>query len=161
MSLYNLPHFKTIETEEVDELYQSTMEYNKTEIPIEIHFEAINATVNDLNKIKIFLTKLSIFDEIALDDIKDDFHNCDTITEYIDFLLEDLELTDLKSLIDSNHKHIKEQLLHKIHLIGLQFYPEKTNQFVVFNYSVGTSYTSAHIEVHFNDKGEVTYMTIE
>ena len=175
MENIHLPYFGKISAEIIakfsnikdseDFSYDVNTEVNDQEITIDINADEQPVSIEQLLEIKQFLEKLSDLDNSLQTRLKNDFHKKEEsdIRFYLTHHLEEFEEEDLSELIDFKNSTISpiEQLLGKIHLVRVGFYPSETESFTTFDYSIGQDFTNYLLVINTNKNGEITDITME
>jgi hypothetical protein len=163
MGKYILPNFEGLDLKSLEEFYDAKIQFNGNEIDLDLNFELDSIDAKRLDIVKDFIENLSKFNSIAVKAIKDDFISNDTVKDYIKHHLEELDEEDLSSIIDKSDKAIsaEDQMLLKLHLKRIGFYPENEQLFAMFDYTIGEELTDYVIVVNFTEEGEMDYLTME
>jgi hypothetical protein len=97
--------------------------------------------------------------------MKQDFENPegDSVRFYLENFIADADEKELEKLIDITNKNDEpeEQLLKKLHLVRIGFYPEDQDEFAVFEYSIGEELTNYLVVIVTDESGEPAYITVE
>lgn len=165
MANVKLPHFGMLDASSVEEYYDAAVNYNNTEIQIDLNFESTSVDIQKLETVKHFIDNIRIHDLSNRKHIEKDFDDdgSDTVKFYIENHLEVLAEDTIASLIGS-HTRIAEQprlLLKKLHLIRVGLYPNKADQFATFDYSISSEITDQLVVVFTDENGNLDYMTTE
>jgi len=165
MPSIKLPHFGTLDSASLEEYYDANIEYNNTEIQIDLNFESKTIDITRLELVKHFIDNIRIHDLNNKKLIQQDFddEDADTVRTYIEHHQEELASDDLEELTGSGTKSadLPPALLNRLHLVRVGLYPGNDEQFATFDYSIGTELTN-HLVVLFTDQnGNLDYMTIE
>src|SRR5687768_13502215 len=129
MSIYNLPHFKPIDLEKLQEYYDTQIEFNGNEVDLDLNFwgEAIEPKRLDL--VKNILDNLKEFDSKNRQYIDQDYadENADTVKTYVDHHLTETPEEELAEYIDFNNSSItpERQLINALQLVRVGFYPDE------------------------------------
>jgi Protein of unknown function (DUF2004) len=163
MSKYILPYFDELDVNSLDDCYDAEMEFNGRQIDLDLNFDEESTTTKRLEIVKNFIENLTEFNQIATKAINDDFKTGKTVKHYIKHNLKMLGEEHFSSLFDNYGTSMTntEQLLAKIYLKRVGFYPEDNDNFAVFDYTFGQDLTDYLIVVNFNKKGKIDYMTME
>lgn len=163
MGKYILPYFGELDTKSIDDYYEAEIELNGRIIGLDLNFEEESTTSKNLDIVKKFINKLSEYDSLNIKSIKEDFDKGEDVKEYFEFLLEDFGESHFSSLIDNSNTltPIIEQLLNKVYLKRVGFYPDNDDQFAVFDYTIGERLTDYLIVVNLNKSGDVDYICKE
>ncbi|MBS1743493.1 MAG: DUF2004 domain-containing protein [Bacteroidetes bacterium] len=165
MSKYILPYFGQLDTDSLDEYYDSSITINGLEINVDLNFDLVSIEPTRLEIAKRFLEQVTDFDFKNRKYIADDFNNenADTVKTYIKSHLEEMGEDELNELLDAGDKKTSNelQMLKKIKLVRLGLYPGEREQFAVFDYSIGKEYTQYLVVVVVNEDGNMEYLTME
>ncbi|RYU75315.1 DUF2004 domain-containing protein [Hymenobacter persicinus] len=165
MPKHSLPYFGQIETDNLDEYYDASVEISGNEISIDLNFENTATDVSELNKISNFISCIEKYDIINRGYIENDYQDADgdTVKFYVEHHLEELAPEDLEELIDlaAARSEQEKQLLLRLKLVRVGLYPNGENSFAVFDYSIGEELTDDLIVINTDEKGVLEHMTIE
>lgn len=98
MKNYKLPYFEEIDLNNVQEEYETEIEFNNNEVDIFLN-EVSSLNNEELNFIKTVLENLTEFDKKNREFITDDFNNNGETFEYLSYYLEEDYAEDFKDLI--------------------------------------------------------------
>lgn len=153
MNKYTSPFFGDINLDKVKEDYDAEFKYEDRTIELDINFENKAAAVvkDRLIEIDAFLNKLKKQETEIKAFIALDFKNEGVTKEYIEHHAEELDAAELDTLVDRTNKEqpIEEQLLSKLYLHRVGFYPDN-------NFSAILDF---HITQEFSD--EILVVVIE
>ncbi|RZK33198.1 MAG: DUF2004 domain-containing protein [Hymenobacter sp.] len=165
MATFTLPFFGQLELNSLEEYYSTKIEFNETIIGLDLNFEDKNITLSKAKIIKKFINNILEFDLKNKTYIQNDYKDADgdTVKFYLEFHLEELDKQELAKIIDFNNVAIEpeQQLLNKLRLVRLGFYPNDDDIFAVFDYSFGKEITNQLVVVNINNKGKLYYLTME
>ena len=118
-----------------------------------------------MKSIKKIINRIPALDQQNKVYIDNDFNDedGDTVRFYLEHHLEVADKQELSTLIDFGGKNTetKKQLLAKLYLVRVGIYPDNDENFAVFDYSLGKSFTNYLVVCNLNKKGELDYMTME
>lgn len=165
MANIKLPYFGTMDPADLEEYYDTDIEFNGRQVQLDINFESRAITIERLDTVKQFIENLRIHDLNNKKYLISDFDNedGDTVRFYIEKQLEELATDDLYELVGAGAKS-KDQphlLLKKIHLVRVGLYPENTEQFAVFDYSIGKELTNHVVVITTDENGNLDQITME
>ncbi|MDO5970580.1 DUF2004 domain-containing protein [Flavivirga aquimarina] len=166
---YVLPYFGQIDINNLEEHYRSNFELNNSNIKTDLNFEGKSIEKNKIEQIEAFLKNATDFDKKNKVYIEKDFENDIGETEaYINFYLEELDENELKKIIelDNQTKSKSIQLLNKLKLIRIGFYPDNkygTSYFTTFDYSIEIDGETSNqlLVVNTDEKGNLDHITWE
>jgi hypothetical protein len=165
MAKYHLPNFGEIDMDNLDETYEAAIEFSGKQVEIELIFEGESITAKKMKKVEAVLSALPEFDEKCKNYINRDYKDTEgeTVKLYIEHHLQELDKTALAQLTDAgdNTSDRAQQMLAKLHLVGVIIYPDGEDQFATFEYSIGTDITNYLIVIETDAKGRLDYMTME
>lgn len=144
--------------------YETTTDLNNNKVRLDLNFDSDE--INDigiLNGVKLILENLAEFDKKAKTEIASDFSKNGTVAEYIEHHLSELNETQISELFKSLEKKLtdKQNLLAKIKLERVGFFPENKNGIAIFDYTIGKEFTNYLIVVEINEKGEIVDIRTE
>ena len=165
MAKYVLPHFGQLDTEKLEEYYDTKIIYDDREIMLDLNFDNHTIDISRLDIAKKFLAQLADYDFKNKRYIEQDYHDkeADTVREYIEHHLEELGEDELNELINpANKKNPQhEQLLKRLHLVRMGLYPDSEDQFAIFDYSIGRDLTQYLVVLFLDEFGNLAYITME
>ena len=165
MATYTLPHFGQIDTTNLEDSYDVEIEFDGDKIEIDLNFDDKAISIKRLDKVKKFIEKIGELDIKNKKYIEKDYkdEDADTVRTYVQHHLEEMERENLKGLVDfENEKMDPEiQLMRKLRLVRIGFYPDDEDEFAVFDYSIGTALTNYLVVININENGKLEDMTME
>ena len=116
-----------------------------------------------MEKINNWLIDVQKLDKLGLTTIKKDFELGETVKEYIEHHLDELDEDDLQTLINQTKagKTKEEKLLYSIKLKRIGFYPQTEERFVNLDYTLDNDLTDYLVVLDFTDDGKLHYITVE
>jgi hypothetical protein len=165
MLTIKLPHFGVLDPRALNEYYDADVEFNGTEIQVDLNFERNTIDMEKLESVKRFIENIRIHDINNRKYIQQDFDDeeGDTVRFYIENHLEELATDDLNELIGPGRKTTDQPalLLKKLHLVRVGLYPDSDAQFAIFDYSIGKELTNYLVVINTDVNGNLDYMTME
>src|SRR5450432_1843846 len=155
MANLTLPHFGRLDSTSLEAYYDVDINFNNTQIQIDLNFENKTIDPKRLETVKSFIENIRIYDLNNKGYINTDYSDKegDTVKFYLQHHLEELGKEELSDLIDLNSKSSEheKQLLKKLHLVRVGIYPDSESQFAIFDYSIGKEITN-QLVVIFTDE---------
>ncbi len=165
MANYSLPHFGDIDPDDLEDYYDVEIEFEGKEVEISLKFERETIDISRLAIVRAVLEKIADFHNKNKANIEQDYKSDDgdTVRAYVEHHLEDIPKNELNGFIDFENKSLPPefQLMKALHLVRIGFYPDQSDQFVVFDYSISSDLTDYLVVINTNDQGELDYMTME
>jgi hypothetical protein len=163
MSKYNLKYFGEIDSDNLDEYYATEITFNGRQIEADISFDEKTIDINKLIKINEWLSDIEKLDQIGLASVKEDFKSGDTVTDYIEHHIQELESDDLKALLKQakTGSTKEEKLLHLIKLKRIGFYPNTNESFINLDYTLDEGLTNYLVVLDYTEDGKLYYITLE
>ena len=165
MANIKLPHFGTLDPTDLEAYYDIDIDFNNTEIQIDLNFVSKTIDVARLETVNRFIENIRIHDLNNKKYIEKDFNDPkgDTVRAYLEHHLEDLATDDLVDLIGSDVKSADKNklLLKKLHLVRVGLYPDSEDQFAIFDYSIGRELTQYLVVINTDENGNLDYLTME
>ena len=132
-----MTHFGEIDSDNLKEYYETELTVNGRQVEVDINFDEESIDASKLNKINQWLSNASKMDEIGLAIIQEDFKSGETVKEYIEHHLKELDNDDLKGLLKSAEGSTKEdKMLSVIKLKRIGFYPQTEERFFNLDYTL-------------------------
>jgi len=165
MKEYTLPYFGKLPTENLEEYYSVSIDFNGHEIQIDLNFENKNTETFQLDKVKSYLENIEKFNGLNKTYISDDYNDeeGDTVKFYIEHHLEEVGKDELSALINFDDPTLgpEQQLLKKIELVRVGLYPDSEDNFAILDYSIGENLTNYLVVINTDENGQLDYMTME
>ena len=138
MTNIELQHFGQVDINQLEEYYSTKTEIDGEPIRLDLNFENKNISEEQVETIKKFLDNILAFDIQNKVVIKKDFKDEGETVDYLNFYMEELDEEELSGIIDYGNQDVpkEEQLLSKLRLIRVGLYPDYTNYYGVFDYSI-------------------------
>jgi hypothetical protein len=165
MTEYTLPHFGKLATENLEEYYDVNIEFDGNEIQIDLNFEDKTIDTITMDKVKNFIENIENYDKLNKTYIFNDYNDedGDTVKSYLEHHLEEVGKEELSNLInfDDRTTEPEMQLLKKLKLVRVGFYPDNEDNFAIFDYSIGEEITNYLVVINTDENGQLDYMTME
>jgi Protein of unknown function (DUF2004) len=165
MAGIKLPYFAILDPALLEEYYDADIEYNNSEIQVDLNFDNNSIDVKRLEIAKHFIENIRIHDLNNRKHIEKDFNDADgeTVREYLEHHLEELATDELDDLIGPGVKTVDRPklLLKKLQLVRVGLYPDSVDQFAIFDYSIGKELTQYIVVINTDENGNLDYMTME
>ena len=138
MNKYNSEFFGEINFEKIEEYIEAELNYENKKIELDLNINK-NELPNSiqLQKIDDFIKNIKGSEKEIRMFIDADFRNGGIAKEYFEYYAEEFEAYELDSLVDTANKEksIEEQLLSKVYIQRIGFYPND-NVFAIFDFHV-------------------------
>lgn len=165
----NLPHFESINLQELKEYYVVEIDLNGRKTSIDLNFKNNSIDKDAIETIKTFLENINKFDKQNESYISNDFKEGDGETkEYINFYFDELEQDELSNIIDIHDVNTPKEtlLLNKLKLNRIGLYPDgkyDSNYYAVFDYSIDINNEPCEqlLVVKTNEKGALDHIAWE
>ncbi len=165
MPIISLPHFGPIDTNALDEYYDTEIDYNHIQVQLDLNFEGKTIDPQRIAVVKEFISNIRIHDINNKKYMEQDYadEDGDTVKFYLEHHLEELGENELAGLIDLSSKSTEheKQLLKKLQLVRVGIYPDSEQQFAIFDYSIGQEITNYLVVIFTDENGNLDYMTVE
>ncbi|HMK05442.1 MAG TPA: DUF2004 domain-containing protein [Ferruginibacter sp.] len=165
MASVKLPHFGVLNPSSLEAYYDVDIDFNNTEVQVDLNFENATIDVKRLEITKHFIENIRIHDLNNRKYIQDDFNDeeGDTVRSYLEHHLEELATDDLNELVGPAAKTADQSklLLKKLRLLRVGLYPDSVDQFAIFDYSIGKELTNYLVVINTDENGNLDYMTME
>ncbi|MFK7001143.1 DUF2004 domain-containing protein [Flavobacterium oreochromis] len=165
MMHYTLPYFGNLPIDDLQEYYDVAIEINGSTISLDLNFDEATIDVPTMEQLKSLIDDIGKYDKLNNKYILEDYNDeeGDTVRFYIEHHLEEFSQEALSGLVNFHDKAVtpEDQLLKKLKLIRVGFYPHSDENFVVFDYSIGPDITDYLIAINANKHGELDYMSME
>lgn len=138
--------------------YETITDLNNQKVRLDLSFDSDEIKdAGILNGVKRILENLDEFDKKAKTEITSDFSKNGTVLEYVEHHLSELTETQIAELLKSSDKTLteKQNLLAKIKLHRIGFYPEDNNGYAIFDYTIGKEFTDYLIVVEIDENGQI------
>lgn len=163
MTNFTFPYFGEIDLNNLQEDYETKIRINNVEV--DLHFENNSINIAKAQTIKNVLENLTDFDIQNKTYIENDYHDEEnsTVKEYLEFHLEELDNKILAEFIDfeDQNSNPEKQLLKKLKLASIGFYPDDSDNFAVFDYTIDKKITNYLIVVNTDENNNLDDITWE
>ncbi len=134
----DLPYFGVIETESLNKSYDIETKIGERNINLDLNFEKNSTDSRTLKIIKVFLENIEKVDVENQQHFINDFYEKGETDDHLEFYLEELFEEELNNIIDVKQSREKQklELLSKFELIRVGIYPDNSNYFGTFDYSI-------------------------
>ncbi|MGB0524535.1 MAG: DUF2004 domain-containing protein [Flammeovirgaceae bacterium] len=160
-----LPYIGKIDLSNLEDYYETTIDFKGNEIELDINFESEDIEVRRLNLIKSVFKNISSYDLKNLKYIKNDYRSteADIVRFYIKHHIEELGQDILSHLVnyDILSPSPELQLLDKLHLIRVGIYLDNEDFNIVFDYTIDEEITNYLVVVNTDENGNLDYITSE
>lgn len=165
MKHIELQYFGSIDINQLENYYAVKIEFNGQTIRLDLNFENKSISEEQAESNKKFLDNILAYDlqnKIVIDkDFKDEGESLD----YINFYFEELDEEELSGIIDFVDKDVPNEklLLNKLRLIRVGLYPDYSEYYGVFDYSIDIDGEPCNqlLVVTTDDNGELVNITWE
>ena len=165
MANIKLPHFGNLDSDALEQYYDTNINFNSTQVQVDLNFGGETIAPEKLELAGRFIDNIRIHDINNRKRIEVDFNDEDgeTVGAYIQHHLEELNPADLAELIGGNVKTDEKPglLLKKLRLVRVGVYPEREDHFGVFDYSFGEEFTNYLVVIFTDENGNIDYITME
>ena len=165
MTEYTMPYFGKLPIENLEDYYDVNIDYDGSEIQIDLNFENETIEISALDKTRNFIENIGNHDKQNRKYILNDYNDKDgdTVKTYLQHHLEAADKEELSRIINFEDTKIKQeqQLLAKLKLIRVGLYPEDEENFAVFDYSIGQDITDYLVVINTDPDGKLDYMAME
>ncbi len=163
-NIVELEYFGKIDFNKTDESYDVPTTINGSEISFDLNFIEERVPKKFIQPAIDFISQIELLEQNANREIVTNFNEGKTVKEYIEHHLEEFSDEDLRVLgIDKSEdiQKQKDQMLNKIHLKRICLYPEESESYGVFDYTINDDLTQYLIVVRFDDKGKIIEIVME
>lgn len=164
MNTYPLLHFNDLDLDNLEEYYETRIDFNGHEVSIDLNFENTTISRDQMDIVGTFLASLTELDKKALHAMKDDLvDGTNTVKEYLEFHLEEFDEADLKrlQLTATEPGQQQEQMITRLQLVRIGFYPDDPKSFAMMDYSFGRDITNYLLVIVLNDQEMIEDITME
>lgn len=165
MSDYSIAPFGNINLANPDAYYDAEMSLNGRMVQLDLNFEEENIPAERLEAVTRMIGQLAEQDKRNRQYMAKDYadEDADSVRLYIETHLEETDPGDLSALIDLDHpEHTpEEQMLEKLYLLRVGFYPDRDDMFAVFDYTLDEDLSNYLIVLNIKENGDLDYITME
>jgi hypothetical protein len=163
MAKYNITGFEELDLENLEEYYEGEGQLNGDTIAIDLHFEDLSVAEEKVKKVEHWVNNLSKLNDIGVAAIAEDFKSGDTVREYIQHHLEELDEKNITTLLEKTNRQMpqEEQMLSALKLKGIIFSPQTEENFITLDYTLDEELTDYLVVVDITAEGHVNYITME
>lgn len=165
MTKISLPYFGELDSSALEDYYDTSLDFNGVQISMDLNFENSVIDPKKLLSVKNFIENLESYDIKNKEYINNDYDDAegDTVKFYLEHHLDEVDDKTLLTLIDFEDRSVdpEDQLLKKLHLVRVGFYPDSDDHFATFDYSIGEEITNYLVVIFTKEDGSLDYMTLE
>ena len=161
--LIKVPYIGMVDHVSIEQYYEAIFELNGKTVQLDINFESTSLELNKIEEVKHFIENIRIHDLSNKKCIKSDFNDGGEVLTYIEHHISELATDDLLSLVGKTLKRTEhpKQLLLALHLIRVGIYPEDSEVYAVFDYSIGKELTDYVLVVNTDKNGNLEFIDME
>ena len=158
-----LPYFSDLNIKALDDYDQVNINLNSKKLQLDISFERTTIAEEKILEVRNFLTTLEAQIDKVHSYIQTDFETSDNVIDYLNFHLEAATEDELNVLLEGADLTIPQtaQLLPKLQLKRIGFYPESIEEFAVFDFILNEEISQYLLVVKTNSAGELTHLEME
>lgn len=136
---------------------------NDNIVSIDINFEEDKIHPKTIKSIRNILNNIEAIEKAIKEEIHAKVNQDGMVKEYFEFHAEEIDAQDLKMYLKDTDQNLTTelQLLSKLKLKRLGFFPDATNFFAIFDYRVASELSDDILVVCLNNKGEIIKFTVE
>ncbi|MFK7808962.1 MAG: DUF2004 domain-containing protein [Saprospiraceae bacterium] len=165
MKSYSIPHFGTIDLDELAPYSTATIELKNRSVILDINLLSKTAVEeSEMAVIKSFLENLEAFSDKVSSILPTDYAARGATYEYLQEFLRELDDDDLISVLHGTSEELEteERMLLKFYVKRISFYPEKEDDLlVVFDYAISGNITEDALVVLINKQMKLKDIVIE
>lgn len=163
MSTYTLPYLGEVAIDSPEGYYDAEAVLDGRTIEVDITFEEKTIDVAKLSLVNSWLSDIQRIDRLGLAALQEDFRTGETVQEYIQHHLDELDSDDLKDLLKTAKagSNKKQKMLSLIRLKRIGFYPDAAERFISLDYKLDEELTDYLIVLDFTEEGKLHYLTTE
>lgn len=167
MSTYRLPYFDEIHLKYLKDYYESEIEIHGKPVHLDLNIEEEKISKDRLDCLSRLLENLPNLVSNIEKEIQENYNNQEDgdVRFYIKHHLEELDESSLSTLgVDNNNqsKTVDKQLLEKLYLRRVGFYPEYEGEgFAVMDFTISEQLTDYLLVAYLGEDGELGYFAME
>ena len=163
---YTLPYFGQLDLTDLSDYYDIEIEFGGRPVQLDLNFDGGKPAFDKLAAVKTFLEHLPQQDQRNREYMRADYEAIteeDSLKFYLNFHLEEIGEEQLIGLVGAGDETlpVEEQLLDKIVLVRVGFYPDEDGYFAICDYSFGREITNYLVVISVDEHGELLDMTVE
>src|ERR1700754_3411107 len=134
--IIKLPFFNDLDSESLTDYYDVDIDIEQDKVQLDINFDETNIDPAKLDTLKKYLDEPQAIINIAKKEIFNDFENGEDVKEFLTYHMEELDQSELDSLLNHADKtlSIEQQILSTLKLRRIGFYPDNDDVFAVFDF---------------------------
>ncbi|MBN1802476.1 MAG: DUF2004 domain-containing protein [Candidatus Lokiarchaeota archaeon] len=161
---FYIKYFGEIDLESVGEHLDTEIVIDGRRVSVDINFNKKKSL--NLRVLEVIQDVLASLDEVMkMNDnaIKNDFENGGEVKFYVDFHLEEFEESELREILGNPDENIAKeiQILSKLKLVRIGFYPEENSSFVVMDYTISKTHTDELVVIKLDRNKNIEEIVIE
>lgn len=136
--IIKLPFFNELNSDSLTDYYEVNIDIKQNKIQLDINFNETIINADRLITLKGYLDAPQAIIDIAKKEIFNDYENGEDVKEFLTFHIEELDQSDLDSLLKHADKSLslEQQILSVLKLRRIGFYPEDKDEFAVLDFTL-------------------------
>ena len=161
--IIDLPFFHELNSDSLTDYYEATIDFEQATIQLDINFDETTIDPDKLLTVKNYLDELQAIIGIAKNGIFNDFENGEDVKEFLTFHIEELDQSDLDSLLTHADKtlSLEQQILSILKLRRIGFYPDADDEFAILDFVLDEEISQYILVVKINDHKTIDHITME
>ncbi len=161
--IINLPYFNELDSDNLSDYYEVDVDIEQNKIQLDINFEETTISHDKLFVLKSYLEAPQAIINIAKEEIINDYSNGENVQEFLIFHIEELDQSDLDSLLKHTDKtlSLEEQILSVLKLKRIGFYPYEDDEFAILDFVLDENISQYILVVKMNNTKNVDHITME
>jgi hypothetical protein len=161
--IIDLPFFHELNSDSLTDYYEATIDFEQATIQLDINFDGTTIDPDKLLTVKNYLDDLQAIIGIAKKGIFNDFENGEDVKEFLTFHIEELDQSDLDSLLTHADKtlSLEQQILSILKLRRIGFYPDADDEFAILDFVLDEEISQYILVVKINDHKTIDHITME
>jgi hypothetical protein len=161
--IIDLPFFNELNSDSLTDYYEATIDFEQATIQLDINFDETTIDPDKLLTVMNYLDELQAIIGIAKKGIFNDFENGEDVKEFLTFHIEELDKSDLDSLLKHADKtlSLEQQILSILKLRRIGFYPDDDDEFAILDFVLDKEISQYILVVKINDSKTVDHITME
>ncbi|WP_162687473.1 DUF2004 domain-containing protein [Bradymonas sediminis] len=153
-----MPYFEELDLTQLDEYYDVEIKLGSDEIKIDLNFEVEEIDPGSMDLVKRSIEDIESQDAKNRAHISSDFYSesAGTVKSFMKFHIDEIG-SALSGIVDfdDTSKSFDQQLMEKLKLVRMGFYPQYSTGFIVFDYIVGREISDEIVVVNIDRQGEL------
>ncbi len=161
MNNYQIPGFAAIDLDNLNDYYNAHISFQEHDVQLDITFDEYTVDRQKLETIATFVTQLDSFHQKAVAAMQQEYLSGTVVQSYIDKHRDLFAKQQTTENTPASREDEAAQLIAKLYLKRIGFYPENESEFAIFDYTIEKDETRYLVVVNFKKDGTIDGIVID